>query len=126
MKQFALASICLAVGLLGLAALRTANRSSAYTLDVATSEPFVQQAQAPGWSHGQQNLAVTYDECVRRAPMALRAEGYRIDYAAGAFAVGIKNVHTAVVMCNQAPEGKTWVNIVVASNGEGGPCCEPR
>lgn len=77
-------------------------------------------AQAPGWSRGQQNLAITYDECVRRAQMALQAEGYRTDYAAGAFVVGIKNVHTSVIMCNQAPEGKTWVNIVVASNGDGG------
>jgi len=77
-------------------------------------------AQAPGWSRGQQLLAITYDECVRRAPQALRAEGYRIDYAAGNFAVGIKAVHTAVVMCNPAPDAKLAVNIVVASNGEGG------
>jgi len=78
------------------------------------------QGQAPGWSRGQQLLAITYDECVRRAPAALQTEGYRIDYAAGAFAVGIKDVHTAVIMCNAAPEGKIWVNIVVASNGDGG------
>jgi hypothetical protein len=77
-------------------------------------------AQAPGWSRGQQLLAITYDECLRRAPQALQAEGYRIDYAGGNFAVGIKNVHTAVVICNPAPDAKLVVNTVVASNGEGG------
>lgn len=77
-------------------------------------------AQAPGWSRGQQLLLINYDECVRRAPLALQAERYRIDYSAGAFSVGIREVHTAVIMCNAAPEAKTWVNIVVASNGDGG------
>jgi hypothetical protein len=77
-------------------------------------------AQAPGWSRGQQSLAINYEECVRRAPLALTAEGYRIDYAAGAFAVGLKGVHTAVVMCTPGADGKLVVNIVVASNGEGG------
>lgn len=77
-------------------------------------------AQAPGWSRGQQNLAITYDECMRRAPAALQAEGYRIDYNSGNFAVGIKDVHTAVIICSPAPEAKMLVHIVVASNGEGG------
>lgn len=77
-------------------------------------------AQAPGWSRGQQNLAITYDECLHRAPGALRAEGYRIDYDAGDFAVGIKGVHTAVIICSPAPDAKMLVHIVVASNGEGG------
>jgi hypothetical protein len=76
--------------------------------------------QAPGWSRGQQLAPITYEECLRRASLALQAESYRIDYAAGAFAVGVKGVHTGVIMCNAAPEGNTWVNIVVASNGEGG------
>lgn len=77
-------------------------------------------AQAPGWSRGQQNLALAYDECVRRAPAALQAEGYRIDYAAGNFAVGIKQVHTAVIICSPAPDAKMLVHVVVASNGDGG------
>jgi hypothetical protein len=77
-------------------------------------------AQAPGWSRGQQDLAITYDECMRRGPAALQAEGYRIDYNAGNFAVGIKNVHTAVIICSPAPDSKMLVQIVVASNGEGG------
>ena len=77
-------------------------------------------AQAPGWSRGQQLLAISYDDCVRRASQSLESAGYRIDHAAGAFAVGQKSVHTAVITCNAGPEGKLWVNVVVASNGEGG------
>jgi hypothetical protein len=77
-------------------------------------------AQAPGWSRGQQNLAITQDECMRRAPAALLAQGYRIDYNAGNFAVGIKSIHTAVIICSPAPDSKMLVQIVVASNGEGG------
>lgn len=77
-------------------------------------------AQAPGWSRGQQNLTITYDECLRRASSALQAESYRIDYAAGNFAVGIKGVHTGVIICSPAPEAKMLVHIVVASNGDGG------
>jgi hypothetical protein len=55
--------------------------------------------QAPGWSRGQQDLAVGYGECRKRATAALKAEGYRIDHDAGAFSVGIKDVHTAVISC---------------------------
>ena len=83
-------------------------------------------AQTPGWSRGQQLLPITYDQCVSRASQALQAEGFRIDHAAGDFAVGIKEVHTAVIMCNPGPEGKMWANIVVASNGEGGGSLRER
>lgn len=76
-------------------------------------------ADAPGWSRGQQELAITWDECVKRANGALQAESYRIDQAQP-FMVGIKGQHTALIMCNPSPNQKTWVNIVVASNGEGG------
>src|SRR6188472_1391405 len=76
-------------------------------------------ADAPGWSRGQQELPITWEECVKRAGGALQAEGYRIDQPSP-FAVGIKGVHTAVIMCNPSAGQKMWVNIVVASNGEGG------
>ena len=76
--------------------------------------------QAPGWSRGQQELAITYEECLKRASSSLTAEGHRIDNAAGNFAVGIKGVHTSVIICNPLPNGRNVVNIVVASNGEGG------
>ncbi len=75
--------------------------------------------RAPGWSRGQQLLALTYDECVGRARSALQAESYRIDQAAGNFAAGVKEAHTAVIICN--PVGaKEVVNIVVMSNGGDG------
>jgi hypothetical protein len=75
--------------------------------------------RAPGWSRGQQLLAITYDECLGRAKSALQAESYRIDQAAGNFAAGVKEAHTAVIMCN--PVGaKEVVNIVVMSNGGDG------
>lgn len=79
------------------------------------------QAQAPGWSRGQQNLALTYDDCVRRMPAALQAEGYSRDpNSGGNFVAGTKAVHTAVIICSPAPEAKMLVQIVVASNGDGG------
>jgi hypothetical protein len=76
-------------------------------------------ADPPGWSRGQQELRITWEECVKRAGDALQAESYRIEQPSP-FAVGMKGQHTAVIMCNPAPGNKQWVNIVVASNGEGG------
>ena len=76
--------------------------------------------QSPGWSRGQQLLPLQFDECVQKAARSLQGEAYAVDYAAGAFAVGRKGVHTAVIACNAAPDAKMWVNIFVASNGEGG------
>ncbi|HYX28579.1 MAG TPA: hypothetical protein VE863_08430 [Pyrinomonadaceae bacterium] len=78
-------------------------------------------AQAPGWSRGQQNLALSYDDCVRRMPAALQNEGYRRDpNSGGNFVAGSKGVHTAVIVCSPAPDAKMLVQIVVASNGAGG------
>jgi len=78
-------------------------------------------AQAPGWSRGQQTLALSYNDCVGRMAAALQAEGYRRDdQPGGNFAVGIKDVHTAVIICSPAPDSKMLVQIVVASNGPGG------
>ena len=76
-------------------------------------------ADPPGWSRGQQELPITWEECVKRAGAALQAESYRVEQPSP-FAVGQKGQHTAVIMCNPAPGNKQWVNIVVASNGEGG------
>jgi len=56
---------------------------------------------------------------VRRGNAALQAEGYRIDQPSP-FVVGIKGNHTALIMCNPSQNAKQWVNIVVASNSEGG------
>lgn len=78
-------------------------------------------AQAPGWSRGQQNLAIGYDDCVRRMSAALQNEGYNKDpNSGGNFVAGTKDIHTAVIICSPAPESKILVQIVVASNGPGG------
>lgn len=77
-------------------------------------------AQSPGWSRGQQLLPLTFDDCVRRAARSLEAETYEVEYSSGAFAAGRKGVHTAVIACNAGPDSKMWVNVFVASNGEGG------
>jgi hypothetical protein len=76
-------------------------------------------AEAPGWSRGQQEQPIPWEECVRRGGAAMQAECYRIDQPSP-FVVGMKGQHTAVIMCNPSPNQKQWVNIVVASNGEGG------
>jgi hypothetical protein len=87
----------------------------------AVTNPPAPQAQAPGWSRGQQNLALSYDDCVRRMSEALQAEGYNKDgNSGGNFVAGTKAVHTAVIICSPAPEAKMFVQIVVASNGDGG------
>jgi hypothetical protein len=101
-----LAGTCLFSLLCGLAFLGTAT---------------VSLAPAPGSSRGQQNLAIGYDECVRRMPAALRAEGYSEDANSGGnFVAGTKAVHTAVIICSPAPDARMLVQIVVASNGDGG------
>lgn len=79
------------------------------------------EGQAPLWSRGQQNLAISYDECVQRMTAALQTEGYRKDgNSGGNFVAGYKGVHTGVIICSPAPESKMLVQIVVASNGDGG------
>ncbi|MBC7875165.1 MAG: hypothetical protein H7Y01_14270 [Ferruginibacter sp.] len=69
----------------------------------------------PTWSRGEQLLPITYEEAMRRAKSALLAEGYGAMQEGGAMIAGQKDIHTAVIMCNVAPEGKIWINIVVAS-----------
>src|SRR5579859_8159666 len=84
---------------------------------IASADP----AAAPGWSRGQQTLALKYDECVKRMGSALQALGYRRDdQPGGNFAVGIKNPHMAMIICGPTTDGKMLVQTVVASNGDGG------
>ena len=111
-------SHCSAVSIIGLSAARTRRFALVCGVLLIAAAPML--AQAPGWSRGQQTLSISYDDCVRRMPAALQAEGYRVDHTSGDFAVGIKQVHTAVIICSPAPEQKMLVHIVVASNGEGG------
>jgi hypothetical protein len=54
-------------------------------------------------------------------PVALQNEGYSRDANSGGnFVAGSKGVHTAVIICSPAPDSKMLVQIVVASNGDGG------
>ena len=80
--------------------------------------------QAPALSRGIQELPAGFDECVKRAERALQAEGYGITFSGGGkgdkVLMGYKDIHSASIMCNMAPEGKTWVNIVVASSANNG------
>ncbi len=83
------------------------------------------KAQASAWSRGIQLLPINYDECTRRAQGALETQGYSIQYRGGnnssdSVTVGQKTIHTAIITCNTAPEGKTWVNIFVASQATDG------
>jgi hypothetical protein len=88
---------------------------------LAFGSPAASLAQAPGWSRGQQSLSIGYDECVGRMSSALGAEGYGKDgNSGGNFVAGTKGVHTAVIICSPGPDAKMLVQIVVASNGDGG------
>ena len=70
----------------------------------------------PAYSRGEQRLPITYEVAMQRAKAALIAEGYVNLNEGGAVISGFKEVHTAVIMCNVAPDATTWINIVVASN----------
>jgi hypothetical protein len=113
--------IALSVTTMGTLVFGPARSSSASALAGLILHSPDLQAQAPGWSRGQQNLALGYDECVQRMSVALAAEGYSKDSNSGGnFVAGYKAVHTAVIICSPAPEQKMFVQIVVASNGDGG------
>jgi hypothetical protein len=76
--------------------------------------------QAPAASRGLQLLPITQDDCFKRARQALEGEGYTLWGPPGPdYYFAYKQNHTAVVMCNPAPEGKTWANVVVATAGTG-------
>lgn len=69
----------------------------------------------PAYSRGEQRLPITYEVAMQRARAALIAEGFVNLNEGGAFISGFKDIHTAVIMCNVAPDATTWINIVVAS-----------
>lgn len=81
---------------------------------------------APAWSRGLQLLSTPVSEASRRAEAAMQAEGYSVTNRSNPsedafFLGGQKGPHSAVIMCDRNADGKTWVNIVVAStSGDGG------
>lgn len=74
----------------------------------------------PAISRGEQLLSITGDECMRRALLAFQEEGYNATWQGANLYLGQKEIHSAYIMCNAAPDGKMWVNIVVASNAGDG------
>lgn len=75
-------------------------------------------AQVPGMSRGVSADPFPYDECMRRAEYALRAEGYEVRQRGGGYTWGAKGIHGAYILCDGLPSspGTSIINIVVASN----------
>ena len=69
----------------------------------------------PAWSRGEQLLSISFETAMQRAETALRAEGYVNIYTQANIKAGYKGSNTAVFMCNEAPGGRQWINIVVSS-----------
>ncbi len=69
----------------------------------------------PAWSRGIQIVSAGHDECMLRAKNALIAEGYVNLSSGGDFNGGFKSIHAAVITCNATSDGRTYVNIFVAS-----------
>ena len=122
MKSLLTAMSFLALILFMAVAIATSDAITKKTVQAAAIiDSIAPQGSAPGWSRGQQNLALSYQDCVGRMSKALQAEGYGQDpNSGGNFVAGSKGVHTAVIICGPAPENKMLVQVVVASNGDGG------
>jgi hypothetical protein len=71
-------------------------------------------------SRGEQLLSIIGDECMRRAEFALKSESYNAARAGGNFWSGPKGSYYASIACNAAPDGKMWINTVLASNRDDG------
>ncbi len=69
----------------------------------------------PAWSRGEQLLPISFETAMQRAETALRAEGYVNIYTQANIKAGYKGSNTAIFMCNEAPGGRQWINIVVSS-----------
>src|SRR5438105_9496747 len=77
---------------------------------------------APAWSRGLQQLPIRVSEASSRAEAAMQAEGYNVTNRSNPsedsfFLGGQKGQHSAIIMCDRGADGKTWVNVVVATNG---------
>jgi hypothetical protein len=74
----------------------------------------------PAVSRGELLLSINGAECMKRAAAALQSEGFSATLQAANLYFGQKGIHSAYIMCNAAPEGKMWVNLVVASEAADG------
>ncbi len=86
-----------------------------FYLSIFLSFFFNSSIAQPSFSRGEQNLPITFPEAMRRADAALRAEGYVNLYNQANVIGAYKGYNTAIIMCNQAPGGGQWINIIVAS-----------
>jgi hypothetical protein len=82
---------------------------------MAGAAPVAAQAP-PAWSHGIQDLRITYDECRQRADAALRTAGYAVDMKSGAWTGGPRGVNRAAIVCYGNHQGGTGVAIYIAAN----------
>jgi len=69
----------------------------------------------PAFSRGIQIIGANHDECMSRAKNALQAEGYVNLSNGGDYYAGFKGLNTAVITCNGTSDGRTYVNIFVAT-----------
>lgn len=73
--------------------------------------------QSPAMSYGEQFLPVTDQECMRRVPLAYRAQGFSPGTPSINTTHATKGVHAAYIRCLGEPEkNRTRVIIVVGSN----------
>lgn len=74
-------------------------------------------AQNPSMSYGEQFLPVTDQECMRRVPVAYRANGFSPETPSVNTTYATKGIHSAYIRCLGEPEkSRTRVIIVVGSN----------
>lgn len=75
-------------------------------------------AQNPSMSWGEQLLSITTQECMRRAPLAFRAEGFNPESPSVNTTFATKgNLHSAYLRCiGEEDKGRARVIIVVASS----------
>ena len=97
-----------------------------YLLIIFVATVFAKTEAQPAWSRGIQTISLNQAASLQRAEAALKAEGYTIQKSSSDFIEGQKGIHTAIIACNAATNGDTYVNIFVASNAveEGIPGAE--
>lgn len=72
-------------------------------------------AQSPAMSVGHQSLSISYEDCLARGKQALDLEGYGTSRGGGNFYWGMKGIHSAVVVCDGAPDNRMDVHVWVSS-----------
>jgi hypothetical protein len=95
--------------------LRAALSAAALLAGVAAA-----RSQPPEWQRDLREIDITKEECTERAVKAHEVAGLRVDHRDNTFVVGIRDGHTATIGCFPLGQAKTWMTILVASNGGAG------